>query len=291
VRSDPGILKQQETGKDTPETIVPSDNAPPKDASRLERRPAPSKKEVDERGWFAKEKADSPAQERKTENVATTSPEGGALASQSVPSYDKVAPPPPASVDAAREEATVTRMPTRQDQDFRARQSVEIQSAAAPPAQKEAAKAQVVGRATGSSVAAAPSPRRNGTFPAGNASNNYVLSDTIALRTFAVDWRISNGQLSKTYDRSVWQAQELPGDPTITALAVVGPHVWAGGKKGVLMHSVNNGETWTQVQLGKEATQEDIREVHFANITSGTITTSSGTKWTTNDAGQTWSRD
>ena len=80
--------------------------------------------------------------------------------------------------------------------------------------------------------------------------------------------------------------------PVFRAVAVTGTDVWAGGSQGVLYHSVDSGNQWSQVvpsSAGITLT-DDIVGLVFSNADHGRITTSTGEIWTTSDQGQTWQK-
>jgi hypothetical protein len=121
---------------------------------------------------------------------------------------------------------------------------------------------------------------------------NYQVDEAFTAPPVAFSWRVAEGHLSKTFNHRDWIAVPLPGAPQISIVATVGPHVWAGGDKGKLFHSIDNGNTWTEVHLGESGkiSTEAIRSIQFKDINSGIVTTSSGAEWTTTDAGRTWER-
>ncbi|HJU38459.1 MAG TPA: YCF48-related protein, partial [Tahibacter sp.] len=55
-----------------------------------------------------------------------------------------------------------------------------------------------------------------------------------------------NGMVLLSDDRTAWrQAAQVPTRATLTAVAAVGDRVWAVGRDGVIVASVDGGENWT----------------------------------------------
>ena len=294
VQQQPPALDESETLQDEPQKLVPQEA---KKEGALARGRVQTKTKSDVRAYdaFAKQQEFVPSKDDRNNKPATdqVGPMGGALASQSRVVVDKLelsakpaetravspATPPPAQV-------------ARQSQELSSANTVEVDSPASPMTTEAlAASKETDRRKSVVARAAAPSPRSDGAFPAGNASNSYRYEQSISTPKIVVGWRVSQGRLMKTYDRNAWNNVVFPEASEITTYSAVGPHVWAGGKKGQLYHSIDSGETWSRVLLGTPASQEDIRGIEFKDINSGTITTATGTTWKTTDAGRTWLRN
>jgi photosystem II stability/assembly factor-like uncharacterized protein len=87
------------------------------------------------------------------------------------------------------------------------------------------------------------------------------------------------------------KAQQSP-NAGFRALAAFGTEVWAGGSAAMLYHSGDSGDHWTRVlpsSAGVSLTG-DVTSIEFSDPRHGAITTSSGERWITSDAGQTWRR-
>lgn len=76
------------------------------------------------------------------------------------------------------------------------------------------------------------------------------------------------------------------------ALTAFGTEVWAGGSAAMLYHSGDSGAHWTRVLPSSSGVPltGNVTSIEFSDPRHGTITTSSGERWITPDAGQTWSR-
>jgi photosystem II stability/assembly factor-like uncharacterized protein len=88
-----------------------------------------------------------------------------------------------------------------------------------------------------------------------------------------------------------WQRISIGNGTKFRALCAVGTHVWAGGNAGTLYHSVDSGQSWTEVvPAAKEKLTADITHIEFSDPTNGLVSTSNGEVWSTSDGGQSWRR-
>lgn len=108
----------------------------------------------------------------------------------------------------------------------------------------------------------------------------------------AARWTISSlGKLQLSLDGGrTWEEVDVGKSLRFRAVAVVGADIWAGGSRGALYHSADNGASWTRVSLTSERTQvtEDIIAVSFTDPQHGAVTTAAGERWLTVDGGQHW---
>jgi hypothetical protein len=293
VKQQPPALEESGTPQDEPEKPVPQ--SAKKEGTLTDER-VQTKAKSDNRDYdaFAQPRESELAKDPRSNKPATDqiAPMGGALTSQSKVFVDKVAPSAKPAEARAESVAAPPPQPARQAQELSSTDTIQLDSAASPVTTETVADSKETDRRKSVVArAAAPSPRSDGTFPAGNASNTYRYEQSISIPKVAVGWRVSQGRLMKTYDRIAWNNVVFPEASEITTYSAIGPHVWAGGKKGQLYHSIDSGETWSRVVLGTPTSQEDIRGIEFKDINSGTITTATGTTWNTTDAGRTWSRN
>ena len=108
-----------------------------------------------------------------------------------------------------------------------------------------------------------------------------------------VRWRITDdGHLERSTAASDWTRIFAATPVYFRAIAVIGNHVWAGGNDGALFHSVDGGEQWTKVEIAAngEAERGTIGSIRFDSPLQGSVTTASGTVWSTSDGGKTWLR-
>lgn len=107
-------------------------------------------------------------------------------------------------------------------------------------------------------------------------------------------WTISaSGTLQASHDGGkTWEDVTLDQRVTFRAVAAVGTSVWAGGAGGALYHSTDGGQHWSRiaVEADGQTLTGDIVRIDFTDTTHGTLSTSTGEKWMTADAGQSWKR-
>jgi photosynthesis system II assembly factor YCF48-like protein/putative zinc finger protein len=106
-------------------------------------------------------------------------------------------------------------------------------------------------------------------------------------------WRLATqGNLERSTDAGrSWQPVRLGNPPaTLRSFSAVGRDIWTGGAGGALYHSADNGLTWTRIRVtaGDAVLQADIVRVEFTDAQHGAVLTSSGEKWTTDNAGASW---
>jgi Photosynthesis system II assembly factor YCF48/Putative zinc-finger len=107
-----------------------------------------------------------------------------------------------------------------------------------------------------------------------------------------MQWQVTrDGYLQRSNDRGRNWAQALPASG-FRVVAFVHDEVWAGGANGVLLHSVDNGNTWAHISpRDKEVLlRGDVTGIKFTDAQHGTVTTSAGETWSTSDGGHNWSK-
>jgi hypothetical protein len=110
----------------------------------------------------------------------------------------------------------------------------------------------------------------------------------------AFTWRIHKGSLQRSRDAGPpWQDIKklpIPGDAALTVIASVPAkptHVWVGGSNGLVLHSADNGETWSKVSGGWTG---NVLSIEFEDALRGELLTSTGEQWTTSDGGVSWKK-
>jgi photosystem II stability/assembly factor-like uncharacterized protein len=93
-------------------------------------------------------------------------------------------------------------------------------------------------------------------------------------------WTISpEGRLQRSFDSGKnWQMVPVANEVVFRALSANDSDVWVGGAAGVLYHSSDAGEHWTQIKPsadGKSLTS-DIVTLEFSDARHGKLTTSNG---------------
>lgn len=113
---------------------------------------------------------------------------------------------------------------------------------------------------------------------------------TVKSATTGTEWHITNfGELQQSSDGGKkWKSQLR--HHTVSAMAVVGDHIWTGGDNGTLFVSSDNGRHWKQmaIQSGNIAATGSIVRVRFSDAQNGSVDTSTGETWSTSDGGQSW---
>jgi hypothetical protein len=102
-------------------------------------------------------------------------------------------------------------------------------------------------------------------------------------------WSLYAGMLRRSTDGgSTWETA-LP-DGHLLCYAPHGNDVWAGGKSGLLYHSVDNGATWIQLHpvIGDKALASDITHIEASSAMAIVLTTSNGETWSSSDNGKSW---
>ena len=107
-------------------------------------------------------------------------------------------------------------------------------------------------------------------------------------------WTLTaEGTLQQSLDGGItWRRIQVSRGLTFHAVAAAGQSIWLGGKKGVLFHSADAGQHWTQVQPTAKLNlpTSDIIGIEFEDYQHGKLTTASNESWTTSDAGQSWEK-
>jgi hypothetical protein len=124
----------------------------------------------------------------------------------------------------------------------------------------------------------------------GLAGSNPALPASLAPR-----WTLSSdGTLQRSLDSGAsWQTIVVSSKTVFRALAANDLDIWVGGSAGVLFHSSDAGEHWTQVRAiaNGETLEDDIVGVEFTDTLHGKLTSSMEEVWITADAGQTWQKE
>ena len=176
--------------------------------------------------------------------------------------------------------------------------TVEVTSQAVTPQEAIAEdRVQVVpGRAkdaAAKSASNAGSGIGGGTFQSNIATASRPRS-ALVMPMVAPRWTLTaEGALQRSLDfgRS-WQTVQVPSQGTFRALAASGKDIWVAGSQGALYHSTDAGQNWAQVQpvAAGQTLTDDIIGVEFPDTLHGKLTTSSQQTWTTEDGGQSWSK-
>ena len=94
------------------------------------------------------------------------------------------------------------------------------------------------------------------------------------------------------YARAKIAGKKSASSPVFRAVIANGADVWAGGLNGLLYHSTDSGNHWTQVVASAAGSvlTGDIVSIEFPDLQHGTLSTSTAETWITADSGQTWQK-
>jgi hypothetical protein len=128
----------------------------------------------------------------------------------------------------------------------------------------------------------------------GNFAQSFATNRDLRYQNAISDsqWLVTpEGYLVSSTDQGRNWLRHLP-DQRFTNVQSVGNHVWATGPNGALMHSVDRGTNWTRViPTDKEARlRGDIVGIVFLDVNRGSLQTSTGEIWSTEDAGHSWTK-
>jgi len=181
----------------------------------------------------------------------------------------RVAEPAPPRAAAAPEAETA-----KKAEAFRAK-TAERPSVAPTLVPAPAAKPQAL--AAKQDAAPAPLARRPASGPV----------TVIARTNLDTVWRVGGGIERSDDAGKTWRPQmSSPPAALLTGSAPTAETCWVGGQGGVVLRTTD-GEHWERVS---SPTDEDILQVTAWNATSASVKTASGVRFSTNDAGKTWSR-
>ena len=109
-----------------------------------------------------------------------------------------------------------------------------------------------------------------------------------------IGWSISSdGKVQRSTDggKSFGPVAVAPGIK-FQAVAALDKDVWAGGADGALFHSPDRGASWTQAGFNFQGAPiiESITAIQIRDAQHLVVTTDSGTKWVSEDSGQSWQK-
>ena len=101
----------------------------------------------------------------------------------------------------------------------------------------------------------------------------------------------TSGKTARAREKDKYLSKkQASGGPVFRAVTAIGSDVWAGGSAGTLYHSSDGGNQWARItpSAGGTMLTGDVVGLGFSDPQHGTVTTSTGERWTTADSGQTW---
>jgi hypothetical protein len=119
-----------------------------------------------------------------------------------------------------------------------------------------------------------------------------AAASPITVTKQGANWAIAKGVLQRSLDGGkTWQTSART-DRLLLCFAPRGQEVWAGGQAGTLMHSFDNGATWSTVVVsfqGRPLTS-DLVQIDLPSPTEIVLSTDSHEMWTSADGGKTWEK-
>ena len=123
-------------------------------------------------------------------------------------------------------------------------------------------------------------------------SNMKAASAPAAIPSQNLSWKIADGDLQRSLDGGhSWQ---------ITARAPLallcygnrGQDVWAGGQSGTLLHSADNGATWSAVAVSSnsQSLSSDVINLSLPGPAQIVLSTGTHETWSSLDGGKTWEK-
>ena len=98
-----------------------------------------------------------------------------------------------------------------------------------------------------------------------------------------------SGHLERSIQASIWMPVSIDSGVRFRVVSLFGSDIWAGGDHLRLFHSVDNGVTWTEVQLPASADHSHaITHIRIDNPQKITIEDDTGMSWTTSNTGASW---
>lgn len=144
-------------------------------------------------------------------------------------------------------------------------------------------------------VPAAPPQGDRGVAKAGKgqgaAVGGALASKSVYKPWLPLRWRVtSDGRLEQSSDGTSWAKAATAPSAVFRAVSAFGLNVWAGGERGALFHSSDDGRTWTRIPVGGKDSPVSgtITAISVTDANSVLVTTSSGERWSSKDAGATW---
>jgi hypothetical protein len=114
----------------------------------------------------------------------------------------------------------------------------------------------------------------------------------LAMQKQSANWTIADGVLQRSLDGGhTWQ-MAARAEHALLCYANRGQEVWAGGQAGTLLHSVDNGATWSAVavSVGGQRLSSDVTRVDVRGPTEIVLSTDAHETFSSTDDGKTWEK-
>ncbi len=294
-----------------PPTAVLENNAAKQSGAQLATQIAPASPVLSDRDFAGAAGNLTKQAEKKSLNAGMVPARTAVPTSQALDaSADHPAAPAPTPAAKAAEPEQLAK--TRNDTfDYTTRtnnQTVTVESAAATPMEQKAAISELKAKdeasknelrkevqTAGAVGGAVLQDRKADTLPA-TTETVEVMSGASAKRsrgkTNSPRWTISpDGSLQRSFDSGKnWQTIPVVSGAVFRAMSANDSDIWIGGAAGVLYHSSDAGEHWTQIipTVDGKSLTSDIIMLEFSDASHGRLTTGNHEIWITSDAGETW---
>ena len=105
-------------------------------------------------------------------------------------------------------------------------------------------------------------------------------------------WSISSSaRIQRSLDGGLtWEELHIDDSVVFRVVTTLEGEVWAGGSKGALYSSGDQGAHWARVILSPSGPADAIVAINLRDRLHGSITTATGDQWTTADGGKHWAR-
>ena len=114
----------------------------------------------------------------------------------------------------------------------------------------------------------------------------------LAMQKQSASWTIVDGELQRSLDGGhTWQ-MAARAEHGLLCYASRGQEVWAGGQAGTLLHSVDNGATWSAVAVsfGGQRLSSDVTRVDVRGPAEIVLSTDAHETFSSTDDGKTWEK-
>ena len=114
----------------------------------------------------------------------------------------------------------------------------------------------------------------------------------LAMQKQSANWTIAGGVLQRSLDGGhTWQ-MAARAEHGLLCYASRGQEVWVGGRSGTLLHSVDNGATWSAVavSIGGQRLSSDVTRVDVRGPAEIVLSTDAHETFSSTDDGKTWEK-
>lgn len=132
-----------------------------------------------------------------------------------------------------------------------------------------------------------------GTAVAGAATRQLYAIPQVSVQGGNVahsQWRVTAEGHLEHFAGNAWTRVLANQTTAFRVVSVIGDEVWAGGSGGALFHSGDKGQQWGKVSVVTPSgtLTATIVSIQFDDPENGVVITGSGSRYSTNDGGLTW---